>query len=65
MSTPNVGMFDRLVRIIVGLILLALSVSLMPSLIGVILIIIGIAGLVTGLTGRCPLYIPLKIDTHI
>jgi hypothetical protein len=57
----NVGGFDKLVRIVVGLGLLALVFVLQGSLrwFG----LIGVVPLVTGLIGYCPLYSLLGLST--
>ena len=56
----NVGGIDRILRIVIGIVLIAL-VFVGPKTpwgwIGVIL-------LVTGLVSRCPLYNLLKFNTH-
>jgi len=57
----NVGGFDKLVRIVVGLGLLALVFVLQGSArwFG----LIGVVPLVTGLVGYCPLYSVLGLST--
>ena len=62
--TSNVGMIDRVVRIVVGLLLIAYAIPIgfAPSgwnWVGWI----GIIPLVTGLFGICPLYSLLGIST--
>jgi hypothetical protein len=60
----NVGSADRIVRVVVGLVLLALGIFAIAG--GAwkwVLIIVGLVALVTGLSGRCGLYIPFKINT--
>ena len=60
----NVGSADRIVRVILGLVLLALGLFVIPG--GAwkwVLIVIGAISFVTGLTGRCGLYVPFKINT--
>lgn len=58
---PNVGRIDGAIRILVGLLLLSLVFVLGDNTrwIG----LIGLVPLVTGLTRRCLLYIPFRIDT--
>ena len=58
----NVGRIDRAIRIVAGLLLLSLVFVLGDSTRWAGLI--GLIPLVTGLTGRCPLYIPFGIDTR-
>jgi hypothetical protein len=54
----NVGTTDRVIRIIVGIVIIALGVYF-SSWWG----LIGIIPLVTGLFKWCPVYIPFKIST--
>ncbi|MGC8789184.1 YgaP family membrane protein [Caldisericum sp.] len=62
---PNEGNVDRIIRIIVGLVLILISIfaSLNPTL-RVIFIVIGVIALVTGLTGFCLVYQLLGISTR-
>lgn len=55
----NVGKTDKTIRIIGGLVILALGV-LLKSWWG----LIGIIPLATALSGWCPLYVPFKISTR-
>jgi hypothetical protein len=55
----NVGGVDRILRIVVGLVLIALVFVGPKTLWG----LLGIIPLATGLFRFCPLYYPLKIDT--
>ena len=59
---PNVGRIDAVIRIVAGLLLLSLVFVLEGATrwIG----LIGVVPLVTGVVGRCPLYVPFHIDTH-
>lgn len=54
----NVGGIDKTLRIILGIIIIALGV-INGSLLGVI----GLIPLLTGIIGWCPLYIPFKINS--
>lgn len=54
----NVGGIDKTLRIIAGIIILALGI-INQSLLG----LIGIIPLLTGIIGWCPLYIPFKINS--
>jgi hypothetical protein len=58
----NVGNIDRALRVVVGLLLLSLVFVLgdVTRWIG----LIGVVPLLTGLTRRCPGYIPFGIDTR-
>ncbi|MBR9970648.1 YgaP family membrane protein [Magnetospirillum sulfuroxidans] len=55
----NVGGIDRILRIVVGLVLIALAVTGTVGVWGYI----GVVPLLTGLIGWCPAYLPLGIKT--
>lgn len=55
----NVGGTDRILRVIVGLILIGLSLAGVIGVWGWI----GIIPLVTGLAGFCPAYLPFHFST--
>lgn len=55
----NVGGIDRILRIVAGLILIALAALDVVGLWG----FIGVVPLATGLIGWCPAYLPLGIKT--
>ncbi len=61
----NEGTTDRVIRAILGIILLIAGYLLLGSseVLGVILIIVGIVALITGITGFCALYSLLGIST--
>lgn len=60
----NVGSVDRIVRVILGLALLALGFFVLSAgALKWVLVVVGAAALITGLAGRCGLYVPLKINT--
>jgi hypothetical protein len=62
--TNNVGMIDRAIRIIVGLLLIAFAIPIGFASTGWNWIgWIGVVPLVTGLFGTCPLYSLLGIST--
>jgi hypothetical protein len=58
----NVGTADRVVRVILGLVVLSLFFILNRELryIG----LIGLIPLITGLTGFCPMYAALRMKTR-
>lgn len=62
MLKTNVGGFDRVLRIAVGLALLA-AFFMLPEAGYRWLLLIGIVPLVTGLMGSCPLYSVLGVST--
>jgi hypothetical protein len=67
MFKRNVGLLDRIVRVGLGVVLLPAGLVLLGGLRsgvpGVLLAGLGVLGLVTGLTGFCPLYVPFGINT--
>jgi drug/metabolite transporter (DMT)-like permease len=62
MLKKNVGGIDRVLRIVVGLALLAAFFAL-PEMTGRWLLLIGIVPLATGLMSSCPLYSVLGVST--
>jgi len=54
----NVGKIDRLIRMIIGIIIIALGIYF-KSWWG----IIGLLPIFTGIIRFCPLYVPFKINT--
>ncbi len=59
MFKPNVGGIDRIVRILAGLVLLALAVTGTIGVWGYV----GLVPLATGLLSTCPLYSVLGFNT--
>ncbi len=63
----NVGTFDRWMRVVVGIALVILGVWTAENgsgdHAGLYLALGGIAVLMSGITGRCPLYVPFGICT--
>jgi hypothetical protein len=60
----NVGMTDRIIRIVFGLILIvAFAMSYVPSPWSYLVALIGLILLVTGAAGTCPLYAVLGMST--
>ena len=55
----NVGRVDQIIRIVVGLVIIALGI-IFKSWLG----LIGLLPLATGIFGRCGLYYPFKISTN-
>ncbi len=67
MFKRNVGIFDRIVRLVLGTVLLPAGLfvlgGLQGSVLGLLIAGFGVLGLVTGSIGFCPLYIPFGIST--
>jgi len=68
MFKRNVGILDRIVRVALGMVLLPSGLFLLGGLqgnvLGLVTASLGALGLVTGLTGYCPLYVPFGINTR-
>jgi len=67
MFKRNEGLFDRVVRVTLGLVLLPAGLFLLGglqgSLLGLVAAGLGMWVLITGIIGVCPMYIPLGINT--
>ena len=62
----NEGVIDRVIRIILGVILIGLGIYFQSSwgwVATIILVILGLIALVTGIIGYCGLYFVCKIST--
>lgn len=64
MFSLNVGGFDRIFRIVAGLVLIIAGFFFMSGVAGTVVGIIGFIPLVTGLIGWCPLYAPFKFSSR-
>ncbi len=61
----NESSLDRIIRVLLGIVLLALNVAgVVTGTLGTIFIIVGVLALFTGALGVCPLYALLKIRTN-
>ena len=64
MKYVNQAGWDRILRVVLGVVLLILAFSnFVSGGLGVFFIIVGILALVTGITGICPAYMLLKFRT--
>jgi DUF2892 family protein len=67
MFRRNVGRLDRAVRLVSGALLLPIGLFTLGGVegntLGAITALVGFIGLATGITGFCPLYMPLGIST--
>jgi len=60
----NMGKNDKLIRVILGVIFAALYLTgIVSGTWGIVLLIIGAALITTSMTGFCPLYTLMDIDT--
>ena len=56
---------DRIIRVVLGIILLALSFgSVVTGGLWIVVLVLGAVALLTGIVGFCPLYAMLKIRTN-
>jgi hypothetical protein len=56
---------DRLIRVVLGIVLLALNLAgAVTGGWGIVLLVLGAISLITGIVGFCPLYALLKIRTN-
>ncbi|MBL8566803.1 MAG: DUF2892 domain-containing protein [Hyphomicrobiaceae bacterium] len=61
--TANAGMIDRVLRIVVGLALVALALGYIPGQPAMVWGWIGVVPLLTGILGYCPAYSILGVNT--
>jgi hypothetical protein len=60
----NVGMIDRVVRIIIGIVLIAVFVlNMVAAPWSYLVVLIGLVALITGAVGTCALYSLLGMNT--
>jgi hypothetical protein len=60
----NVGSVDRVIRVVLGIVLLALALTqVLTSALAVIAIIVGVVLIVTAVFSFCPLYAAFKLNT--
>lgn len=61
----NESRLDRIIRVVLGIALLALYFTgIVSGTLGIVFIIVGVVLTLTGLVGFCPLYALLKIRTN-
>ena len=64
MNFANESGIDRIIRAVVGIILIALAASsAVTGVLGIIFWVVGAVLLLTGIVGFCPLYALLRIRT--
>lgn len=65
MFKVNEANWDRIARVVIGIILLFLGLTgVATGVLGVVFDILGVILLVTGVVGICPLYMVLKFSTQ-
>jgi hypothetical protein len=63
----NVGTADRIIRIIIGIILIGLGIYFQASwglVAMIVLVVVGLIALITGIIGYCGIYALCKISTN-
>ena len=60
----NMGVVDRVIRSAIGAVLAGVGFGVMTGVGGIAVGVIGIVLLLTGLIGFCPMYVPLRFNTH-
>jgi hypothetical protein len=61
----NMGMADRIIRIIVAaLLLLAVTMHWVSGILAIIAVVLAVVFLGTSVIRFCPLYLPFGINTH-
>lgn len=60
----RVGIIDQAIRVIVGIVAVIVALVIGASTAwGIVLLVVALILLLTGLSGYCPIYSALKIDT--
>lgn len=59
----NQGSIDRVVRLVVAAVLIGVGLGVVRGPGGIVMAVVGVIPLLTGLSGFCPLYVLLGIDT--
>ncbi|PJZ46916.1 YgaP family membrane protein [Leptospira brenneri] len=60
----NMGLYDRIIRVVVGLVLGGLYLAgVVEGTTAIVLFVIGLVMIATSAIGFCPAYLPLKINT--
>ena len=65
MMKKNMGMFDRILRVVVAIIIAILYFTkILTGIPGIVLLVLAGIFLLTSIIGFCPLYIPFRINTY-
>jgi hypothetical protein len=60
----NMGTIDKVIRVLIAIVLVALYYSnAITGTLGIVLVIVSVVLVVTSLIGICPLYLPFGIST--
>lgn len=61
----NESSTDRVIRVVLGIVLLALNfMGVVSGALGIVFVVLGAIALLTGIVGFCPLYALLKFRTN-
>lgn len=60
---PNMGVFDRMLRLCAGICLLVLGSLVMEGTFATVLLVLGGLAVITSIIGFCPGYVPFGIST--
>ncbi len=60
----NMGNTDRVVRAIIGIVMMAVGFGVLGGGAAIAVGVIGVVLFATSLIGRCPLYVPFRISTR-
>jgi len=61
----NESKLDRIIRVVFGVVLLALYfTNVVTGTLGIVFVVLAAVAIITGLVGFCPLYALLKIRTN-
>jgi len=63
MFRQNEANWDRVARVVLGVVLLAVGLTVVDGTFGVVLTVLAFVPLVTGIVGSCPLYTLLGVST--
>jgi len=59
----NMGNADRVLKVIVGIVLVVVGFAVLNGTVGIVVGVIGLIPLATGLIGWCPLYTVFNLKT--
>ena len=64
MMKRNMGTIDRAARFVIGIVMMAVGVSVMSGAGAIVLVVIGAVFFATSVIGWCPLYVPFRFSTQ-
>lgn len=63
MFKRNEANWDRVARVVIGVVILAAGLTVVDGTLGVVLTVVAFVPLLTGIVGSCPLYSLLGVST--